>query len=173
MYSCYPTVYFAYSPPPVAPVCSGSPIVPEYKNKVEKNGSVSVEVVSEYSIQDKIDEALPQTLIYDILARSTNDPSLLDKVSGVYGDFSGETSLAEQLQHSIDLQNSFAKLPSDLRLQFHNNIHEFLEDLNSGNANEKVSKFINLNKDVFIKKVESKLDDSLIKKKEVNSDESV
>lgn len=122
---------------PGKPVEPGRPTKTEYKITVDENGHKSVHPKSETNLYAKIQEALPNVLIDNIIKRHTlGDPTALNKYAVQFMDVNGmPTSLAEAQQSIINMENIFSSLPLDIRQQYNHNPKEFIADFGSEKFN--------------------------------------
>lgn len=130
-------IHSRFNRPATVPCPVGDGILRTYETLV-KDGKRIVAVASESSLIDKVKEAFPDTLIYNILARyERGDINALNQVSGQYMDVVGMPStLAEAQQMLIDIRNDFEAMPPELRRRFNNSVNEFIESVSTGKAAE-------------------------------------
>lgn len=130
-------IHSRFNRPVVIPCPIGDGILRQYETRI-KDGKRVIEVTSEASLFDKVQEALPDTLVYNILARyERGDMTALTKVHGQYMDVVGMPStLAEAQQLLIDIRNDFESMPPELRRRFNNSVDEFIESVSTGKAAE-------------------------------------
>lgn len=130
-------IYGRFNRPSTVPSPVGDGILRTYETRV-KDGKRIIAVASEASLVDKINEAFPDTLIYNILARyERGDMMALNKVHGQYMDVVGMPStLAEAQQLLINIRNDFEAMPPELRRRFNNSVDEFVESVSTGKAVE-------------------------------------
>lgn len=130
-------IYGRFNRPATVPCPVGDGILRTYETRV-KDGKRIVAVASEVSLFDKVQEALPDTLIYNILARyERGDATALNCVQGQYMDVVGMPStLAEAQQLLINIRNDFDAMPLDVRRRFNNSVDEFVESVSTGKAVE-------------------------------------
>lgn len=123
---------------PTKPVKAGSPIKTEYQITVDTNGHKTVSKKSETNLYAKIQEALPNVLIDNIIKRHTlGDPTALNRYAVQFMDVTGmPCTLAEAQQSIINMENIFSSLPVDVRAQYNHNPKEFIADFGSSKFNE-------------------------------------
>lgn len=140
-------IYGRFNRPATVPCPVGDGILRTYETRV-KDGKRVIAVASEASLVDKINEAFPETLVYNILARyERGDMTALSKVHGQYMDVVGMPStLAEAQQMLIDIRNDFEAMPPELRRRFNNSVDEFIESVSTGKAAEVFKEINELNK---------------------------
>lgn len=109
---------------------AGEKIVPTYSLVVDKDtGKQELKETGKTNIYDYIQESLESTLVYNIIERynSTGDASILDKVSGFYGNVMNmPKNLAEAQQIMINANHLFNSLPVDERAKYNHSLSEFL-----------------------------------------------
>ena len=117
---------------------AGSPDKQEYKIVVDDHGHKSVEPKSKTNLYAKIQEALPNVLVDNIIKRHTlGDPTALNKYAVQFMDVSGmPTTLAEAQQSIINMENIFSSLPVEIRKEYNHNPREFVADFGSARFNE-------------------------------------
>lgn len=120
------------------PVESGRPLKTEYQITVDLNGHKTVSPKSETNLYKKIQEALPNVLIDNIIKRHTlGDTTALNKYAVQFMDITGmPTSLAEAQQTIINMESIFSSLPLNVRQQYNHNPKEFIADFGSSKFNE-------------------------------------
>lgn len=130
-------IYGRFNRPKTIPSPAGDGILRQYEVRIV-DGKRVISVASESSLIDKVKEAFPDTLIYNILARhERGDITALNKVQGQYMDVVGMPStLAQAQQMLIDIRNDFDQLPQDVRKHFNNSVDEFIESVSTGKAAE-------------------------------------
>lgn len=118
---------------PTKPVEHGSPIKNEYKITVDELGHKTVHKKAETNLYAKIQEALPNVLVDNIIKRHTlGDPTALNKYAVQFMDVNGmPTTLAEAQQSIINMENIFSSLPLNIRQQYNHNPKEFIADFGS------------------------------------------
>lgn len=99
------------------------------------------------NIYDKIQSHKDECEVKIIVARAlAGDPEAIMRVNGTrktYGDTTQiPKTLLEAKQMIIDAENSFYKLPKELREQFGNNIDKFLAAADAGEINEEIMKYL-------------------------------
>ena len=106
----------------------GSPIRVLYKPVVDKKGNIELEECGKENTQEIIQSYAESCDIQLILQNAMmGDVSGLQKVQGVYGDFTQmPKTYAELLQLQIDAQNAFNSLPTDVKKRFDNDVNKFL-----------------------------------------------
>lgn len=99
---------------------NGKPYEKEYSEVVEEDGTVVLKHTGETSTYEKIQEALEETQIYNILNRCVNgDSEALTKVKGFYEDITASpSSLAEAYEKITKMNRDFYNLPNDLREKY-------------------------------------------------------
>lgn len=121
--------------PETIPYPKSDKIVPTYSLKIDKQtGKKELVKTGSTNLYEKIQAAKEETMIYNILERfNAGEIDVINKVKGVYGDFRNvPTSLAEAQQAIIDAEDTFNKLPLDIRREFNMSTSEFLASLNNG-----------------------------------------
>lgn len=124
---------------------SGDHIIPEYGWKVDpKTSEKYIDVIGETDIYTPIQEALPSTYLRDVLDRfDAGAVSLADykeyieasKTPASYADVTGMPSTLAQVQQIlIDADDTFYKLPVDLRADFGHSVERFLAAMSDGSA---------------------------------------
>lgn len=112
--------------------------------KIDKTtGKKELQKTGATNIYDKIQAAKDETLIYNILEKyNAGDNQALNKVKGVYGDFTNMPStLAEAQQRLIDAENTFKSLPLEIRREFNMSTTEFLASIANGEFEKVAQKF--------------------------------
>lgn len=130
--------YSRTKPRPGKPAANGKPIKNEYKITVDEYGHKSVSKKSETNLYAKIQEALPNVLIDNIIKRHTlGDPTALNKYAVQFMDVTGmPATLAEAQQSIINMESIFSSLPLNIRAQYNHNPKEFIADFGSSKFNE-------------------------------------
>lgn len=107
---------------------SGEPIRIIYSPAVNKDGSISIVASGKEDFQAYIQSFLPSTDIAYIMASvSAGDFSVLNRLSGAYGDFTKvPKTYAEFLQLQIDAKKTFDKLPVEVKQKFDNDVNKFM-----------------------------------------------
>ena len=92
---------------------SGDGFEPQYKLQVAEDGKRSLEIVGRINSYEKIQSFKDSTDINVILQRfASGDTDALQRVQGLYGDFTAmPKTLSELQQRVIDAENFFYQLP--------------------------------------------------------------
>lgn len=110
-------------------VCSGSPVRNTYVDSVDENGVSCIKVSGTENFQEYIESAKEDCMIYNIL-ESFDNGTLLNQRIGFYGDVTTmPANIHEAYKMVRDAKDKFNSLPSDVRLQFHNNPDEWLSSI--------------------------------------------
>lgn len=106
----------------------GTKIQKIYKEVPQDDGTMSAVVVGQHDINAMIQEATVGTDVYEMISMyNAGDVSAIDKVQGVYGDFTGCAKSFGQLQQSrVDLEQRFRESPAKFRQMFGNDVGKFL-----------------------------------------------
>lgn len=123
---------------------AGEKIVDTYALEVDKeSGRTELVKNGKTNIYEKIQASKDETLIYNILERfNAGDVTALNKVQGVYGDFSNAPkTMAEAQQALINAESSFMSLPLEVRREFNMSIGEFLASANNGKLTDVLAKY--------------------------------
>lgn len=113
-------------------ISSGNPIVEEYEHKKNKYGQKTLEKTGEKNLYKMIQEAYEDTKIENVLARVTTGDTSMLKPDGIYGDMSiMPRNMVEAQQIMQDLQNTWNKLPLDVRASYNHDIGQFVADSGS------------------------------------------
>lgn len=127
----------------------GSPIRVLYKPVVDKKGNIELEECGKENTQEIIQSYAESCDIQLILKNAMmGDVSGLQKVQGVYGDFTQmPKTYAEMLQLQIDAKNAFNGLPPDVKKQFDNDYNKFLMSAGESEWMEKlgINSTLNIN----------------------------
>lgn len=115
------------------PAPTGNGKMPEYKEKMVK-GLKTLVCVGERDLQEEIQASRDSVdLNYLILKyQDTSDPSVLNRVSTFYGDFSKvPKDIFEAQQMMFDGQESFDSMSREIKELFHNDVYRFMNDENA------------------------------------------
>lgn len=97
-----------------------------YSAKVQKDGSVLLEVTGQKDIRQEIDSWREHTDMSWILRQMANG-TYQPKVEGMYGDFTEmPETMAEAMQVMIDAESAFYKLDLETRNKFDNDYKKWL-----------------------------------------------
>ena len=135
--------YSLTNKPPRMPYPKSNKIVNTYSLKIDKaTGKKELKATGKTDIYEKIQESKESTLLYNILEKYTaGDTSVLDKKQGMYGDVTElPTNLAEAQQLIIEAENTFKKLPIDIRREFNHSVTEFMAGIENGKLEKKKKK---------------------------------
>lgn len=121
----------------------GNPIIKTYRAKINDDGRKVLIETGEENIYDKIQEHAEETKIYNILKRYyAGDLSALNAHQGIYADITGmPTNLIEAQKKTIEVQNTFMKLPAELRAEFGSDPNIFMAEMISGEAINKINSY--------------------------------
>lgn len=113
-------------------ISSGNPIIEEYEHKKNKYGQKTLEKTGEKNLYQMIQEAYEDTKIENVLARVTAGDTSMLKPDGIYGDMSiMPRNMVEAQQIMQDLQNTWNKLPLDVRASYNHDVGQFVADSGS------------------------------------------
>lgn len=143
----------AFVRPKVAVTSAGELTRPEYYDKVESNGSISVcEKDVPLDLYKLIQSSKEDCLLYSLMDKYVGtDLSFLNFPNGVYADVrADQTSYAEHCQRAINAERAFYDLPPQLRKQFDNDLGTFLEKIQTEEGAKLVGDFIKLNQSKFV-----------------------
>lgn len=105
----------------------GSEIHIIYKPVVDEKGNIDLVEAGKENLRDIIQSGKDSCDITIILNQVQNDPSVLNRVQGVFGDFTNmPETYAEMLQLQIDSKRYFEKLPTEIKKKFDNDPNKFL-----------------------------------------------
>ncbi len=124
------------------PECSKE--IPVFNLKINKEtGKKELKQSGTTNIYDKIQAAKESCDVYNVLKQyQDGNLEVLDKVHGVYGDFTQmPRNLAEAQQTLIDAEKTFESLPLDVRREFNNSTTEFLASITNGKYEAIMKKF--------------------------------
>lgn len=108
----------------------GSRIQKRYIRSSDLRGKACLEEVGQFDLQDHINSFRDDVDLQKIIARSVGDPSVLQRVQGVYTDISGfPTNVHELHQFIKQAENAFDNLPEDARAG--KTFDSFLADIKS------------------------------------------
>lgn len=115
--------------------------IPQYHLEVKPNGAkVLVEDKLKVNIYDRIQASSAGTDVKEVIKRYalTGDASQLQKVQGIYGDFTAVTGSLIQMQAQLDNAKAFFESQSlDFRKEYDNDVMKFLAALDNGELKEK------------------------------------
>lgn len=113
---------------------SGGKTSPEYALELDSEGNEHLVICGEVPNYDIIQASAEGASISHIITRwRAGDESVLNKASGVYGDFTNiPDNLAASQQAIINAQNLFNSLPLSEREKFGMNLTTFLHAVSSG-----------------------------------------
>ena len=121
-------------------VCSavGTPVVPTFKMKVEKDGSRRLVEDGSVDLYAQIQShALSCDINYILTQFANGDTGALSKAQGFYADLSGApTSVQELQQRVVDAENLFYQLPLDIREKFGHDPSKFYSQIGTDSFNE-------------------------------------
>ena len=138
------TFYSRNNRPKTIPAPKCEKIIPTFSLEIDtKTGKKELKQTGKTNIYDKIQASKEQTLVYNILERfNAGDTSVLNKVQGMYGDFTNvPKTLAEAQQQLINAENLFMSLPLDMRKEINHSSSEFLASAASGELETRLAKF--------------------------------
>lgn len=107
---------------------SGSPLATEYGIKMDENGHKVVYSKGQKNIYKIIQEALPGTLIENILKRAElGDPTALQRKNGQYIDATTLPKNLMEVQNTVQaLKEQFMELPVQTRQKFDNSPDQYV-----------------------------------------------
>lgn len=119
----------------------GSDVQILYDPKINKDGTISLIENGKESISQYINSFKEQTDISYILKKlELGDTSVLNQAKGMYGDFSEmPKTLAEVLQLKIDAENTFERLPVEVKQKFNNNFNLWFSSLGTEDWQQKMT----------------------------------
>lgn len=114
------TVYSRFNRPERMHTEAGRKFKNEYEIKIDEDGHKRVHKSGETNLYERIQEALPDTLIINILDRAAmGDPEALARHQENYLDATDmPKTLAEAQNTIIRIQNEFEDLPAEVRKKF-------------------------------------------------------
>lgn len=120
--------------------CEGEEYKIEYSPHVMPDGTIELEVSGRINIKEYINSQREQTdMSYIMKQIALGNTAVLNESAGMYGDFTGmPKSYAEALQLRIDAENSFYKLPVDVRNKFENDFNRYFATAGSDEWFEKL-----------------------------------
>lgn len=130
--------------PATIPMPECSKEIPVFGLKINKEtGKKELKKTGTTNIYEKIQAAKESCEIYNILKQyQEGNIEVLDKVHGVYGDFTNmPKTLAESQQALIDAEKTFMSLPLDVRKEFNHSTSEFLAAITNGKFETIMRKF--------------------------------
>lgn len=110
-------------------VCDpGSPCKPVYSPVLQEDGTIVLAETGKVNTQEMIDIEAEQCSLEVILARYANgDLDALNRYEPLYADVSDfPKTYAEYLQHAINAENGFHKLPVEVQKKYDNNWRNWL-----------------------------------------------
>ena len=112
----------------ITPSECGSAYTMTYKAIIDKDGKHQVIEDTKVNTYEKIQSHQASTDLHYLLQRyRQGDVDALNQCQGIYGDFSNAPrTLADYFAMQSEAQNTFLKLPTELREEFNNNPLEFL-----------------------------------------------
>lgn len=121
----------------------GSPIIKTYRASINEDGRKVLIETGEENLYDKIQEHTEECKIYNILKRYyAGDLSALNAHQGIYADITGmPTNLIEAQKKTMEVQNTFMKLPTELRAEFGSDPNIFMAEMISGEAIKKINSY--------------------------------
>lgn len=113
--------------------CPGNFNHPVRAPRVQKDGTIVLEIVSYENTDDIIEAQRGSTELTAILARYANgDLSVLNKYQGIYTDCTqAPKTLAEAMQSLINAEMAFGALPVDIKRQFDSDWRKWLSSAGS------------------------------------------
>lgn len=111
----------------------------QYQIRYDSNGSRSLRHVGDTNRYEIVQSHKEETLIENILARATLDPSVLMQRVGTYGDATVlPKSLMEMKNMVIRITDDFNALDSDIRAKFGNSVDQFIAEYGSDSFLDKL-----------------------------------
>lgn len=112
---------------------AGSPIKIVYSPVVDEKGVITLVESGKVNTDEEIQSYAESCDLSIIINRYINgDINALNQRQGMYGDFTNlPKTYAEFLQKQIDAQNTFDKLPNDVKKKFDNDVNQFLASAGS------------------------------------------
>lgn len=130
-----------YKPRERVHCCAGDPEKIIYSPFYDDQGRLELESTGVINLYDEIQSHADSVDIHVLLARYANgDPDALNKVQGVFGDFTEMPhTYAELLNNVIHGENAFMALPVEIRAKFNHSFTEFMAGVGTPEWNEKLS----------------------------------
>lgn len=127
----------------ITPSTTGSEYTMTYKAIIDKDGKHQVIEDTKVNSYEKIQSHQASTDLHYLLQRyRQGDVEALNKCEGIYGDFSNAPrTLADYFEMQSEAQNTFLKLPTELREEFNNNPLEFLNLYGTVEFSKRVSNY--------------------------------
>lgn len=121
----------------------GNPIIKTYRTSINDDGRKVLVETGEENLYDKIQEHTEECKIYNILKRYyAGDLSALNAHQGIYADITGmPTNLIDAQKKTMEVQDTFMKLPAELRAEFGSDPNVFMAEMISGEAISKIKNF--------------------------------
>lgn len=107
---------------------AGTAYVTTYKPVIDKDGRHQIVEDNKKNAYEEIQSFRAGTDLHAMIKRyKQGDVNALNNVTGIFGDFSNAPkTLADYFEMQSNAQNTFLKLPTELREEFNNNPLEFL-----------------------------------------------
>lgn len=122
-----PKFFSRFNRPVTVPVPTGTEFDKTYNIFVDEKGKRKLRCVGETNRYEKIQAHKEECLVENILAKSTLDPSVLNKTSGLYFDTTTlPKTLAEAQNAIIQIQGEFDKLDAETKLKFDNSVEKYV-----------------------------------------------
>lgn len=124
----------AYGKHPRGVIATGNGHEIEYGYEINKTGQKVLVQKGLKDVYTKIQEAVPETLIENILARVGAGDNTVLRPSGVYMDCTEQPrNLIEARQMILNLENTWASLSAEQRADFDNDVEKFVAESGSEN----------------------------------------
>lgn len=106
----------------------GSPVKIKYAGHYDEKGRVVVEEIGRENLYDSIQSHAESVDIHVLLKRFANgDASALSQRQGFFADVTEfPQTYAEALNHMMDMEREFNKLPTEIKEKFGNSFNEFI-----------------------------------------------
>lgn len=116
-----PAFYTRYNKPETVPCETGTRYDKTYTMTVDENGHKKLLCTGETDRYAQIQAYKDETLIENILAKATVDPTILNQKAKSYFDATdAPKTLAEAQNKIIAVKQEFEKLPAEVKLKFKN-----------------------------------------------------
>lgn len=115
------------------PTENGRPEIETREIRINEQGHKSLEITGKTNIYDRIQAALEETKIENIIRKATlGDPSALAAMQGQYIDISdAPKTLAEAQNLIIKVKQEFDKLPIEIRRKYDMSAEKYVADYGS------------------------------------------
>lgn len=128
-----------YDRPETIATETGTEFDKTYTMVLDKAGHKHLKCTGRTNRYEKIQSHLDECLVENIIAKSTMDPSVLNKQNGLYFDSTSmPKTLAEAQNAILALNQEFEKLPAEMKQKFNNSPEQYVAEYGSKEWGDKL-----------------------------------